>query len=117
MRLPKSSQRRRRAVKIASIHGRRDQRIAGRAVNDGEKNLGPDRIKRQLDRFPQRMTRGRQAQIEQHDPCGSVSRHPIAYPGYRRTVRRRRALVTTRTELMLIASLAIIGLSNKPIAG
>src|SRR5258708_7531595 len=37
--------------------------------------------------------------------------------GYNRTVRRRKALVTTRTELMLIAALAIIGLSSKPIAG
>jgi hypothetical protein len=38
-------------------------------------------------------------------------------PAYKRTVRRRRALVMTSTELMLIAALAIIGLSCKPIAG
>ena len=38
-------------------------------------------------------------------------------PAHNRMVRRRRALVMTRTELMLIAALAIIGLSSKPIAG
>jgi hypothetical protein len=101
---------------------RGDQRITAGAVeeDDGDvpaRAIPRDRIKRQLGGFPQQMTRGRQAQIEKGGACGGVAWHAMARPAYKRTVRRRRALVTTRTELMLIAALAIIGLSRRPLKG
>src|SRR5271170_2385033 len=101
---------------------RSDQRITGSAVDDGEEDRAlrfdpPDRIERQLCRLPQQMACGRHAQIEKGGACGGVSRHAMMRLAYKRTVRRRRALVTTRTELMLIAALAIIGLSSRPVKG
>ena len=55
--------------------------------------------------------------VVDHKPYRIAAARVATCPSHKRTVRRRKALVTTRTELMLMAALAIIGLSSKPIAG
>ncbi len=96
------------------------QQIAAGAVDDGEKDFAPragppDRVERLLDRFLREVACRRKKQIDKNR-MGSRSRL-ARHPAHNRTARSRRALVTTRTELMLMAALAIIGLSSKPTAG
>jgi hypothetical protein len=95
---------------------RGDQNIAAGAVNESGGNRArraglPQGIKRQLRRFPKKVADRCKADIE-HDPNQAGHRR-----NYKLMVRNRSALVTTRTELMLMAALAIIGLSSKPSAG
>ena len=86
------------------------------AVKESAENLArragaPQGVKRQLRDLPKKVSDRRQADIERDAKQAGKSRN------YRRTVRKRSALVTTSTELMLIAALAIIGLSSRPSAG
>ena len=96
-------------------HGR-DQNIAAGAVEESAKNLArgtgvPQGVKRQLGRLPDEMADGRKGDIERNPKQMGLWRN------YKLMVRKRSALVTTRTELMLMAALAIIGLSKRPSAG
>jgi hypothetical protein len=85
-------------------------------MNESGDNLArpagaPQRVKRQLRRLPKKVADRRKADVER-DPiqaghCGN----------YKLMVRNRSALVMTRTELMLMAALAIIGLSRRPLKG
>src|SRR5262249_29763905 len=49
--------------------------------------------------------------------CRQRDRHGVAHPDASFTLRRRKALPTTETELKLIAAAAIMGLSNRPKKG
>ena len=71
----------------------------------------PECVKRQLDHLPDKMAKRGKANIER-DPKQAPDRR-----NYKLTVRNRSALVTTSTELMLMAALAIMGLSKRPSAG
>ena len=73
----------------------------------------PQSIKRQLPRLPKEVANAGKADIERD----ARKRGNRLRRNYKVMVRKRSALVTTRTELMLIAALAIIGLSSKPSAG
>ena len=68
MRFPKNGQRPILAARAASQREHGYQEIAGRAVDDGEEDLEPragrpDRIERQLGRFPQEMACASKSQI------------------------------------------------------
>jgi hypothetical protein len=94
----------------------RDQNIAAGAVKESTDNLAwragpPEGVKRQLDRLPDEMADGRKGDIEPNPKQAGEWRN------YKLMVRKRSALVTTSTELMLMAALAIIGLSSRPRAG
>ena len=71
----------------------------------------PEGVKRQLGRLPDEVADGRKAYIESYPKQAGQLRN------YKLMVRKRSALVTTSTELMLMAALAIIGLSKRPSAG
>ena len=88
-----------------------DDRIKESADNLARRAGSPQRVKRQLAQLPDEVADRRQRDIER-DPKQAGDRR-----SYRLMVRKRSALVTTRTELMLIAALAIIGLSSRPSAG
>ena len=93
-----------------------DQNVTAGAMKESERDLArrtrpPQGVKRQL-RRPKQMPDRRKAD-RGRDPGseGAISAN------HKLIVRKRRALVTTRTELMAMAALAIIGLSSKPRTG
>ncbi len=87
-------------------------------MNESGDNLArragpPQGVKRQLRGLPKKVANRGKTDIER-DARKRKNRQP---QNYTRMVRKRSALVTTRTELKLMAALAIIGLSSKPSAG
>jgi len=94
-----------------------DQNVTAGAMKESERDLArrtrpPQGVKRQLRRLPKEMPDRRKAD-RGRDP-GSEGAISV---NHKLIVRKRRALVTTRTELMAMAALAIIGLSSKPRTG
>jgi len=95
---------------------RRNQNIAAGAMKERADNLArgagaPQGVKRQLRRLPKKSARSPPGRYRARPEVSGEVRN------YRRTLRKRSALVTTSTELMLMAALAIIGLRSKPSAG
>ena len=87
-------------------------------MNESDHNLprvagAPQGIKRQLPRLPKKVANAGKADIRRD----ARKRGNRQRQNYKVTVRKRSALVMTRTELMLIAALAIIGLSRIPLKG
>ena len=116
MRQPKAGQRKSRPSAVAAASVAVVIRTSPPAVNESGGNPArragpPQDIERQLRRLPKKVSDRRKPDIE-HDPNQAGHRR-----NYKLMVRNRSALVTTRTELMLMAALAIIGLRSKPSAG